>query len=50
VAGVYEEDVRPLYDALGRGKPSLHLGENLAGLMKPAEIAYLLDLLKRRPR
>jgi hypothetical protein len=42
-----DEEVRALYDALGRGRVSSALAGNLEGLLTPAEVADCLEVLRR---
>lgn len=43
--GLREEMIEPLYDALGRGRVSSHVGTNLEGLMTASEIQRAIPLL-----
>jgi hypothetical protein len=47
LVNVDEEEVRQLYDALGRGRVSPALAANLAGLLTEAEVADCLEALRR---
>jgi hypothetical protein len=47
LVNVDEEEVRALYDALGRGRVSPALAANLAELLTPAEVADCLEILRR---
>jgi hypothetical protein len=48
--GVSDESVEALYSALGRGRVSPQIAENLQGLFTPKEIAECLEILKRTSR